>query len=115
MTAFNQLNFNEVYKKLRDNESFSFQATREELNFQNVENELTSVNFDMPFRLPLATSLENLVDYILKDSIGQIKIGQMDKIKILTEIFGGTIFYKRIGKDGKDWEIMIIFSAKSNK
>lgn len=114
MENYSELNYNQVYNRLKNNESFVFQATREELNFTNLEKEITSVNFDIPFRLPLLNSLENLIDLLLRESVGQIMIGKTERIKILTEVFGGTIFYQRIDSKGDYWKVMIIFPAKTN-
>ena len=59
-------------------------------------------------------SLENLIDLLLRESVGQIMIGKTERIKILTEVFGGTIFYQRIDSKGDYWKVMIIFPAKTN-
>jgi hypothetical protein len=112
MKKLNDFTYQEIYDKIQSKESFEFIASRTEIGFENIENEFTTINFDIPFRLPLLNNLENLVDFIIRESIGQINIDFKDRIKILTEIYGGAIFYQRFDSEGKEWKVMVIFQAQ---
>lgn len=108
METLATLDYQKTYERIKNRQSFSFLATREELSFQDIERRIKDVDFRLPFDLPIFNSLEDIITLLLRDSIGQINVNLINRIKMLVTVFDGKILYQKI-EDGKIWEVIIVF------
>lgn len=108
METLAELNYQKTYEKIKNRQSFSFLAKREELNFQDIERSIPNFDFELPFDLPILNSLDDVITLLLQDSVGQINVNLLNRIKMLVTVFNGKILYQKI-EDGITWEVIIIF------
>ena len=112
MEKFSELNYIKVYKDLKNNISFEFIATRDEVEFNDIEQKYKTTDLYHYFKRPVLNSPEELVKIVLQNSVGQNNLVPMEKIQILTVIYGGDMYYKKNDSNGDTWEVLILFPVK---
>jgi hypothetical protein len=109
MAKLNQdITFREIYLSVRERSNLDFTADRADIGFQNIEREIPSINYNLPFPLPELQNLEVIIDMLLKESIGTVHMEPYQKLRLLVKVFNGQIFYHRIGT-GDTWRVLILF------